>query len=205
MHQIVNFIKKNLIISVVLSAIVAVGYYLLRGNDEAWTSSLIVGLSFMGMCSIFVILVGIFFPKFAIKDYVEECDPEDYVTVYFYEGYKNGLCRVIKFYGDPNDSENMERTYSFMNEKGEYITDKWFYDVGEFDNNRCVVALGDYKYNIINERGELICKESFPGMAQEVMDGKVKVGDGENGINFVDVQTGELMWSRFKKEMYYER
>ena len=42
-------------------------------------------------------------------------------------------------------------------------------------------------------------------MAQEVFDGKVKVGDGEGGINFVDVQTGEELWRNFKKEMYYER
>lgn len=203
MHQIVEFIKKNLIISIVLSVILAIGYYFWKGQDEAWTNTLMVGLSMMGLCSIGVMLIGIFFPKFAIKDYIEECDPEDYVTVYFYDGYKNGMCKVTKFYGDPNVPENMERMYSFMNDKGEYITDKWFYDVGEFENNRCVVSLGDYLYNIINEKGEMICKHDYPGMAQEVLDGKVKVSDGEGGVNFVDIETGEELWNKFRKELYY--
>ena len=205
MYKIVEFIKKNLIISASLSIAIAIGYYFLRGMNEPWINTAFIGFSFMGMCSICVILLGIWFPKYTIKDYVEECDPEDYVTVYFYEGYHNGFCKVVKLYGDPGNTENMERMFSFVDDKGEFITDKWFYDVGEFDNNRCIVSLGDYQYNIINEKGEFVCKRDYPGMAQEVFDGKVKVGDGEGGINFVDMQTGEELWRNFKKEMYYER
>ena len=68
-----------------------------------------------------------------------------------------------------------------------------------------MVCLGDYQYNIMDKDGNLMCKEDYPGMADEIIEGKVKVGDGEGGVNFVDVKTGNEMWGRFKKEMYYEK
>ena len=157
----------------------------------------------MGVYTVFIVIIGIYFPKFAIKGYVRECDPEDYITVYFYDGYVNGLCKVTRLYGDPNYPDNMERMYSFIDSKGKYITDKWFYAVGGFENNRCIVAIDDYQFNIINTKGAFVCKHDYNGMSLEMMEGKVKVSDGKGGINFVDVKTGDELWDEFKKEMCY--
>jgi len=203
--KIAKFIKDNLFISIGVSLLLSTLYYFLRLDDNDILGYVLSFLSCFGLCSLFVILMGVLFPKRFIKDYVEEIDPENYVTVYFYNGYVNGLCKVVKFYGNPNDPDNMEKTYSFMDSRGVYITDKWFYATGEFIDNRCVVCLDEFEYNIIDENGNFICEENYKGMAEEVLDGKVKVGDGNGGVNFVDAQTGEVMWKTWKKEMYYEK
>lgn len=203
--KIAKFIKTNLFITAGLSLVFSLIYYFVIKNGED-----IMGLFYsffvcFGLCSMFVIFLGILFPKRFVKDYVEEVDPENYVTVYFYDGYNNGLSKVTRFYGNPNDPENMEQMISFVDEKGVFITKDWFYAVGEFKDNRCVVCLGDHEFNIIDEKGNYICRKNYKGMADDIIGGSVKVGDGESGINFVNAQTGEEMWPSFKKEMYYEQ
>ena len=203
--KIAKFIRTNLFIATGISLLLSILYYFLKLDPNDIFGLVSSFFSCFGACAMFEILLGVVFPNRFVKDYVKEVDHENYVTVYFYDGYKNNLSKVTRFYGNPNDPENMQRMFSFVDKRGEYITDKWFYATGEFTDNRCVVCLGNYEYNIIDENGNLICSTNYSGMADEIVGGYVKVGDGEGGINFVNAQTGALIWPSFKKEMYYER
>lgn len=201
----IEFIKKQALVSVITAVVLAGCFYIFWGHSYSWMMTLFVGLSAMGVFLGVVLLMAIFFPKIVIKNYVDDIDPVNYTNVFFYEGYRDGVCRVTKFYGNPEDEETLTGSFSFLNEKGEYITEKWFLSTGEFTNGRCVVAIDDYSFNIIDTEGNFICKKNYPGMSLEIVGGKAKVADGEGGINFVDAQTGDEMWKSYKKEMYYEK
>ena len=205
MNKIIRFIKIQLSISVILSIIFASVHYYLSDNPEI-ANTILFGLSFMGASSFLIILSGLLFPEYIVPGYTNEnnhqSEVNENVTVYFYDSYNScGLCKVTKFYGDPKDINEMQSTFSFIDLNGEYITDNWFYNVGEFKNNRCIVCLGDYKYNIINNKGEFICHCDYKGMGDKIINGYVKVGDGEGGINFVNASTGKELWTKFKKEL----
>ena len=203
--KIAKFIRTNLFIALGISLLISLSYYFLKLDPNDILGLVSSFFCCFGVCAMFIILLGIIFPEKFIKDYVKEVDPENFVTVYFYDGYKNDLSKVTRFYGNPNDPETMQQMFSFVDLNGNYITDKWFYMTGEFKDNRCIVCLGEYEFNIIDEKGNFICHNNYSGMADEIVGGYVKVGDGEGGINFVDVQTGNEIWPSFKKEMYYER
>ena len=202
----IGYVKKHLYISLILSFAVSLIYYFYtKGAGTGYEHGLIkesVALFFcsFGVFSLGFIVVGIMFPKKVIKNYVGEPDQNNNVTVYYYDKYVGDICKVVRMYGDPSVPETMQVMYSFLDATGNYITKEWFFGVGDFKDNRCVVSVGDYEYNIIDEKGNMLCPKNYAGMTVEINDNKVKVSDGNGNVNFVDVRTGNEVWPEWKRE-----
>lgn len=115
---------------------------------------------------------------------------------HFYFPYVNGFAIVLKetFYYDGNS----EKTYSFINKKGEYITHKWYYDVIDFNEYGVAIVYDGKGYNIIDNEGNELSINWFQGIVP-FSDGVAKVRWVDGTVNYIDT-TGKLIWSEWKED-----
>jgi len=186
-------ILKHIVIDIVLSIAVSVLYFFLI--DNGWLNSTLV---FAGSFGILMIpcLLELMFSK--------ETDPQEFETIYYYEGYnKSGVCRVHQLFGDPDDQNNMKKSYNFLDKSGKVLFDDWFYLCTDFDDEYGVASVckeEDGLWYVVNASGEYVTKKGYDYMSN-VFAGVVKVMDEDHNVNFVDVRTGMELWENSKKEL----
>ena len=115
---------------------------------------------------------------------------------YFYFPYVNGLAIVLKetFHYDGHS----EKSYSFINKKGEYITQKWYCDVMDFNEYGVAIVYDGAAYNIIDNNGKELSMTWFHSIVQ-FSDGVAKVRWIDGSVNYIDA-TGNLIWSEWKED-----
>lgn len=142
-----------------------------------------------------------------IPDEVNNMTSEDGGVLYYYNDFKNGMCKVERIeYNSPKDLErkNYKTYFGFVNEDGEFISKKWYVGASDFfDNGVAVVELldknGNEVFNIIDKTGEELSLSWFYSI-YGFSDGLCKVGWNDGTINFIN-EKGELMWKEWKKEL----
>ena len=115
---------------------------------------------------------------------------------YFYFPYINGFAIVLKetFHYDGHS----EKSYSFINKKGEYITQKWYCDVMDFNEYGVAIVYDGAAYNIIDNTGKELSMTWFHSIVQ-FSDGVAKVRWIDGSVNYIDA-TGNLIWSEWKED-----
>ena len=115
---------------------------------------------------------------------------------YFYFPYINGFAIVLKetFHYDGHS----EKSYSFINKKGEYITQKWYCDVMDFNEYGVAIVYDGAAYNIIDNNGKELSMTWFHSIVQ-FSDGVAKVRWIDGSVNYIDA-TGNLIWSEWKED-----
>ena len=115
---------------------------------------------------------------------------------YFYFPYVNGFAIVLKetFHYDGNS----EKTYSFIDKKGEYITQKWYHDVMDFNEYGVAIVYDGTMYNIIDGEGKELSLTWFHGIVP-FSDGMAKVRWIDGTVNYIDT-TGNLAWSEWRED-----
>ena len=115
---------------------------------------------------------------------------------YFYFPYINGFAIVLKetFHYDGHS----EKSYSFINKKGEYITQKWYCDVMDFNEYGVAIVYDGAAYNIIDNNGNELSMTWFHSIVQ-FSDGVAKVRWIDGSVNYIDA-TGNLIWSEWKED-----
>ena len=110
---------------------------------------------------------------------------------YFYFPYVNGFAIVLKetFHYDGNS----EKSYSFIDKKGEYITQKWYHDVMDFNEYGVAIVCDGTMYNIIDGEGKELSLTWFHGIVP-FSDGMAKVRWIDGTVNYIDT-TGKPAWS----------
>lgn len=115
---------------------------------------------------------------------------------YFYFPYVNGFAIVIK--ETLHYDGNSEKSYSFIDKKGEYITDKWYQDVMDFNEYGVAIVYDGSVYNIIDNQGKELSLNWFYNIAP-FKDGLAKVRWNDGTVNYID-NTGKLAWSKWKED-----
>ena len=115
---------------------------------------------------------------------------------YFYFPYINGFAIVLKetFHYDGHS----EKSYSFINKKGEYITQKWYCDVMDFNEYGVAIVYDGAAYNIIDNNGKELSMTWFHSIVP-FSDGVAKVRWIDGSANYIDA-TGNLIWSEWKED-----
>lgn len=115
---------------------------------------------------------------------------------YFYFPYINGFAIVLKetFHYDGHS----EKSYSFINKKGEYITQKWYCDVMDFNEYGVAIVYDGAAYNIIGNNGKELSMTWFHNIVP-FSDGVAKVRWIDGSVNYIDA-TGNLIWSEWKED-----
>lgn len=115
---------------------------------------------------------------------------------YFYFPYINGFAIVLKetFHYDGHS----EKSYSFINKKGEYITQKWYCDVMDFNEYGVAIVYDGAAYNIIDNNGKELSMTWFHNIVP-FSDGVAKVRWIDGSVNYIDA-TGNLIWSEWKED-----
>lgn len=115
---------------------------------------------------------------------------------YFYFPYVNGFAIVLKetFHYDGNS----EKSYSFIDKKGEYITKKWYHDVLDFNEYGVAIVYDGTLYNIIDSEGKELSLTWFHGIVP-FSDGMAKVRWVDGTVNYIDT-TGKLAWSEWRED-----
>lgn len=115
---------------------------------------------------------------------------------YFYFPYVNGFAIVLKetFHYD----RNSEKTYSFIDKKGEYITQKWYHDVMDFNEYGVAIVCDGTMYNIIDGEGKELSLTWFHGIVP-FSDGMAKVRWIDGTVNYIDT-TGKPAWSEWRED-----
>lgn len=115
---------------------------------------------------------------------------------YFYFPYINGFAIVLKetFHYDGHS----EKSYSFINKKGEYITQKWYCDVMDFNEYGVAIVYDGAAYNIIDNNGKELSMTWFHSIVP-FSDGVAKVRWIDGSANYIDV-TGNLVWNEWKED-----
>ena len=115
---------------------------------------------------------------------------------YFYFPYVNGFAIVLKetFHYDGNS----EKSYSFIDKKGEYITQKWYQDVMDFNEYGVAIVYDGTMYNIIDGEGKELSLTWFHGIVP-FSDGMAKVRWIDGTVNYIDT-TGNLAWSEWRED-----
>ena len=115
---------------------------------------------------------------------------------YFYFPYINGFAIVLKetFHYDGHS----EKSYSFINKKGEYITQKWYCDVMDFNEYGVAIVYDGAAYNIIDNNGKELSMTWFHSIVP-FSDGVAKVRWIDGSVNYIDA-TGNLVWNEWKED-----
>ena len=115
---------------------------------------------------------------------------------YFYFPYINGFAIVLKetFHYDGHS----EKSYSFINKKGEYITQKWYCDVMDFNEYGVAIVYDGAAYNIIDNNGKELSMTWFHSIVP-FSDGVAKVRWIDGSVNYIDA-AGNLIWSEWKED-----
>ena len=115
---------------------------------------------------------------------------------YFYFPYVNGLAIVLKetFHYDGNS----EKSYSFVNKSGEYITQTWYQDVMDFNEYGVAIVYNGSGYNIIDREGKELSVNWFHSIVP-FSDGMAKVRWVDGTVNYIDT-TGKLAWNEWKED-----
>ena len=115
---------------------------------------------------------------------------------YFYFPYINGFAIVLKetFHYDGHS----EKSYSFINKKGEYITQKWYCDVIDFNEYGVAIVYDGAAYNIIDNNGKELSMTWFHSIVP-FSDGVAKVRWIDGSVNYIDA-TGNLVWNEWKED-----
>lgn len=204
-----NYLKKHLIISSILSLlltiVVGVYFYSVEGYGINVGDYFLYFFSSFGAFMLVNIILVVFFPQYVLTQTEDEIDEaeasaENYVEVYFYEGFQDGLARVIKIYGDQRYAYTIQKEFNFINENGDFVFEQWFLTATPFKEGRTIVMDKNFKFNIGTTEGKLLSDHGFAMMSEDWSDGKVKVGDGEGRVNFVRIEDGSMVWANWRLE-----
>ena len=115
---------------------------------------------------------------------------------YFYFPYVNGFAIVLKetFHYDGNS----EKSYSFVDKKGEYITQNWYNDVMDFNEYGVAIVYNGSAYNIIDREGKELSVNWFYSIVP-FSDGMAKVRWVDGTVNYIDT-SGKLAWNEWKED-----
>lgn len=187
-------IIKNLIIAVSIAIATTFAYHFLWNGE--FKSDLLVFFGSFGVSLIPIIVYMLMYSK--------KNDPSEFATMYFYEGYSEcGVSRVYKLHGNPDDKQNLQRTYNYIDKEGKYLFDEWFIGSTGFDDKYhvAIVLKEDMSWWVINNEGKFVTKRPYPYMSTEITGGTIKVMNENQEVNFVDVNSGIELWPVWKKEM----
>ena len=132
----------------------------------------------------------------------DEEDADDFISepVYVYHDYCNEFAIVECVMYNTKTGNVVETLFSFVDKKGDMITNKWYSGVTDFNEYHVAIVHDGFKYNIIDTEGRELSDEWFDVM-KEFSDGVAKVGRTEDGaVNFIDT-TGKLLWKNWRKEL----
>ena len=115
---------------------------------------------------------------------------------YFYFPYVNGFAIVLK--ETLHYDGNSEKSYSFIDKKGEYITQKWYHDVLDFNEYGVAIVCDGTMYNIIDGEGKELSLTWFHGIVP-FSDGMAKVRWIDGTVNYIDT-TGKPAWSEWRED-----
>lgn len=144
------------------------------------------------------VAVNALFDRFGLNQQYEDCDDSD--EIWFYQGYKNGMCVAEVVYKNPISRKEIEHKFTYVDSKGEFITNDMFDVATEFTPQGYGQVCKNGLYNMIDRTGRYMCDEWYIGMSNPDEDGCIKVMNNEHLTNFLD-STGKPMWSEWKKEM----
>ena len=115
---------------------------------------------------------------------------------YFYFPYVNGFAIVLKetFHYDGNS----EKSYSFIDKSGEYITQTWYHDVMDFNEYGVAIVYNGSGYNVIDREGKELSVNWFHSIVP-FSDGMAKVRWVDGTVNYIDT-TGKLAWNEWKED-----
>ena len=206
----INYLKRHLIISLILSTLLTIGvgvyHYFTHSCYLEFSDICLYFFGSFGAFTLFNVVALLFFPNLVMTDEDIEDDSTiqndsaNFIEVYFYEGFSEGVSRVVKIFGDPRYKNNLQREFNFINEDGNFVFDQWFLSAETFKEGRTIVMDRNFKFNIGTIDGKLLCGNGYTMMSRDWSDGKVKVGDGEGNVNFVRISDGSLVWSSWRLE-----
>ena len=203
-----NLILKYALIGFVISLIINVILELPIGDHVInYENIIFYTIVFTLMWTVGMTCISFYNSKYSSESNDEDDSNKEGGVLYYYNDYQNGMCRVEQIeYRTLDDikNKNVISRYSFVNEAGEYITDKWYEGASNFlDNDVAIVASmgknNDIMYNIIDKNGNELSPMWFYSI-YECNDNKFKVGWSDNTINFID-KSGNLLWKEWKKEL----
>lgn len=115
---------------------------------------------------------------------------------FYYYPYVNEYSIVLKctVYADGS----FKKSYNFHNLNGEYISEKWYSDVMDFNEDGVAIIFDNDMYNFINTKGEIVSTQWFYGMVP-FSQGIAKVRWNDGTVNYVKTD-GTLLWKEWKKD-----
>lgn len=171
---------------------------------SAMNSDVVCWKVFIGIFVVVFFLVGLTNSAiqyiFGINN--DEEDNDDFISepMYIYHDYCNGFAIVECVMYNTKTGNVVETLFSFVDKKGDMITNKWYNGVTDFNEYNVAIVYDGFKYNIIDTEGRELSNEWFDVM-KEFSDGVAKVGRTEDGaVNFIDT-TGKLLWENWRKEL----
>ena len=117
---------------------------------------------------------------------------------YYYNTYMNGYCRVEKISIDSDG--NISSEFSFVNKKGEFISDDWYAAATDFFECGVAIIFDGKMFNFINTEGKVICGSWFYGIEPFNDEGIAKIYWSDNSVNFVNTK-GEYLWENWRPEI----
>jgi hypothetical protein len=115
---------------------------------------------------------------------------------YYFYPYVNQHSIVLKCTVFPDGS--FKRSYNFHNLEGEYISEKWYSDVMDFNEDGVAIVMDGTMYNFINSKGEIVSTQWFYGIVP-FSQGIAKVRWNDGTVNYVKAD-GKLLWKDWKKD-----
>ena len=125
---------------------------------------------------------------------------DEFKEVWFYQGYKNGMCVAEVVYKHPMNEGEFEHKFAYINETGEKISSDLFDIATEFTPYGYGQVCINGKYNLIDKTGKYLSEEWFTKMSNPDVDGCIKVGNEKHLTNFLNKE-GKLMWTEWKEEL----
>lgn len=116
---------------------------------------------------------------------------------YYYNDYHNGFSIVEKITVLPDGTYKNEFNYIDLN--GNYLCDKWYSAVSQFNEFGVSIVSDKNMYNYINRDGKELSLQWFYDI-EEMKEGIAKVRWNNNEINFITAE-GKLLWPEWKQEI----
>ena len=170
-------------------------YYLV--SHEAPEFSIVKFLLY-GCCGWFVFSFVSWMGIVLSSNTIEGAQPAVQSSVqYYYNDYSAGFCRVEKII--VNELGEVRSEFNFLDESGNYISEKWYAAVSDFNDDGVALVFDGQMYNFIDKTGKLVSINWFYGI-EGFSDGKAKVYWKDHTVNFVNLE-GKTIWPDWRPEI----
>lgn len=187
-----DFLKRGLLMSTMCSVGIVAVYLLISFILGGYVNIKNTVIAFIVMFAGSMIYFYAASYSFGDMNIEEDCDDEADNSIDFYNAYSNGVSRVERIVFV--DKKTQTSTVSYVDIKGDYITNEWFDAGSDFTENTAVVYR-DSKYALMNKEGKIVT--DWFAMMAEFENGMAKVMNDEGMINFV-LEDGNLLWKEWK-------